>query len=134
MPEDAEVYILELANGSKFKSTECAIGFDTDRLKEHRLLALRRTDNSIIGPITSINGVAVTIFQFNDYVSQYANQFIDSKAHAKDVAKILKYLGYTRTDIQSVEKVGYVQRPNSVRNKRKSKLAKKAKRRQRKNI
>ena len=132
MAEDEAIYILELASGAKFKSTECSIGFDTDKLKDHRLLALNRADNAILGPITSINGVAVTVQQFNDYISQYAHQLLDSKEHAKDVAKIMKYLGYKRADISEVEKVGRVARPNSYRNRRKAKIAKQAKRRQRK--
>lgn len=133
MPQEEEIYILELANGAKFKSTDCSIGFDTDRLTEHKLLALKREDNSILGHITSINNVPVTIKQFNDYVSQYAHQLLDSKDHAEDVAKILKHLGYKREDISAVEKVGRVSKQRSHRNRRKAKIAKQAKRRQRKN-
>jgi uncharacterized protein YbgA (DUF1722 family) len=132
MPDEQQIYIIELANGAKFKSTDCSIGFDTDRLDEHRLLALDKIDRSILGPIISINGVKVTKFQFNDYISQYAHQLLESEEHAEDVSKVLKHLGYTRKDIQSVDKIGYKQRPNSARNKRKRKLAKN--RRQRKNL
>jgi hypothetical protein len=130
--KEKELSVLTLASGAKIKSNECGLGFDSKKLIDRKLLAIRLDTQEVISHITHINDSPITDEQFDSYVSQWAQALLESPEHREDVARILKFLNYVATPIEKVEKVGKSPYVKNRKKRARNKIARKARKRQRK--